>query len=75
MTRSHVNIAIGLTLIVLSLVVYVGQGVAGFVATAVVSMALLIAGVALVANRNTHWRELRPRLKKSPKWGTGGRGE
>lgn len=51
MTRAHVLIAAGAVLLVMSLFVNVPlQGVLGMAATAVVSMALLIAGVAAVAN-------------------------
>lgn len=52
MTRAHYLFALGLGLIVLSLFVNLPlNGLLGLVATAVVSMALFIAGVALVANQ------------------------
>jgi hypothetical protein len=51
MTRARALIVVGAGLILLSLFVTVPlQGVLGLVITAVVSMALLIAGVAGVAN-------------------------
>ena len=52
MTRAHYLFALGVALLVLSLFVNVPlHGLLGLVASAVVSMALFIAGVALVANQ------------------------
>jgi len=52
MTRAHYLFALGVALLVLSLFVNVPlHGLLGLGATAVVSMALFIAGVALVANQ------------------------
>jgi hypothetical protein len=52
MTRAHYLLALGVGLIVLSFFVNVPlQGLLGLLATAVVSLALFIAGVALVANQ------------------------
>jgi hypothetical protein len=52
MTRAHYLFALGGALLVLSLFVNVPlHGLLGLVATVVVSMALFIAGVALVANQ------------------------
>jgi hypothetical protein len=52
MTRAHYLLALGVGLIVLSFFVNVPlRGLLGLVATAVVSLALFIAGVALVANQ------------------------
>jgi|HubBroStandDraft_3_1064219.scaffolds.fasta_scaffold15844_2 hypothetical protein len=52
MTRAHYLFALGVALLVLSLFVNVPlHGLLGLVATVVVSMALFIAGVALVANQ------------------------
>jgi len=52
MTRAHYLFALGVALLVLSLFVNVPlHGLLGLVATAVVSMALFIAGVAIVANQ------------------------
>ena len=52
MTRAHYLFGLGVALLVLSLFVNVPlHGLLGLVATAVVSMALFIAGVALVANQ------------------------
>ena len=52
MTGAHSLFALGLALIVLSFFVNVPlHGLLGLVASAVVSMALFIAGVALVANQ------------------------
>jgi hypothetical protein len=52
MTRAHYLFALGVALLVLSLFVNVPlHGLLGLAATAVVSMALFIAGVALVANQ------------------------
>ena len=52
MTRAHYLFALGVALLVLSLFVNVPlHGLLGWVATAVVSMALFLAGVALVANQ------------------------
>jgi uncharacterized membrane protein YhaH (DUF805 family) len=52
MTRARYLLALGVGLIVLSFFVNVPlQGLLGLVATAVVSLALFIAGVALVANQ------------------------
>ena len=57
MTRAHYLLALGVALIVLSFLVNVPlQGLLGLVATAVVSLALFIAGVALVANQ---WIQIR----------------
>jgi predicted phage tail protein len=51
MTRAHVLIVAGAVLLLMSLFVNVPlHGVLGLAASAVVSMALLIAGVAAVAN-------------------------
>ena len=52
MTRAHYLFALGVALLVLSLFVNVPlHGLLGLVATAVVSLAVFIAGVALVANQ------------------------
>ena len=52
MTRAHYLFALGVALLVLSLFVNVPlHGLLGLAATAVVSMALFIAGVAVVANQ------------------------
>jgi hypothetical protein len=52
MTRARYLFALGVALLVLSLFVNVPlHGLLGLAATAVVSMALFIAGVALVANQ------------------------
>jgi UPF0716 family protein affecting phage T7 exclusion len=52
MTRAHYLFALGVALLALSLFVNVPlHGLLGLAATAVVSMALFIAGVALVANQ------------------------
>ena len=52
MTRAHYLFGLGVALLVLSLFVNVPlHGLLGLVATAVVSMALFIAGLALVANQ------------------------
>jgi hypothetical protein len=52
MTRAHYLFALGVALLVLSLFVNVPlHGLLGLAATAVVSMALFIAGLALVANQ------------------------
>jgi hypothetical protein len=52
MTRAHYLLALGVGLIGLSFFVNVPlQGLLGLLATAVVSLALFIAGVALVANQ------------------------
>jgi UPF0716 family protein affecting phage T7 exclusion len=60
MTRAHYLFALGLALIVLSFFVNVPlHGLLGLVATAVVSMALFIAGVALVANQWIRMRRFR----------------
>ena len=57
MTRAHYLFGLGMALLVLSLFVNVPlHGLLGLVATAVVSMALFIAGVALVANQ---WMAIR----------------
>jgi hypothetical protein len=57
MTRAHYLLALGVALIVLSFLVNVPlQGLLGLAATAVVSLALFIAGVALVANQ---WMRIR----------------
>jgi hypothetical protein len=57
MTRAHYLFGLGVALLVLSLFVNVPlHGLLGLVATAVVSMALFIAGVALVANQ---WMAIR----------------
>jgi hypothetical protein len=66
----RVNVAVGIALIVLSFVVRLPlHGPVGLVLNIVVSLTLFIAGVALLANRNTPWRELRPRFTKRD-WGT-----
>jgi UPF0716 family protein affecting phage T7 exclusion len=60
MTRAHYLFALGVALLVLSLFVNVPlHGLLGLVATAVVSMALFIAGVALVANQWTAIRRFK----------------
>jgi hypothetical protein len=52
MTRAHYLFGLGVALLVLSLFVNVPlHGLLGLAATAVVSMALFIAGLALVANQ------------------------
>ena len=52
MTRAHYLFALGVALFVLSFLVSVPlQGLLGLAATAVVSLAVFIAGVALVANQ------------------------
>jgi hypothetical protein len=52
MTRAHYLLALGVGLIVLSFFVNVPlQGLLGLLATAVVSLTLFIAGVALIANQ------------------------
>jgi uncharacterized membrane protein YhaH (DUF805 family) len=57
MTRARYLFALGLTLIVLSFIVSMPlQGVLGVILTAVISMALFIAGVALAANQ---WIQMR----------------
>jgi predicted phage tail protein len=57
MTRAHYLFALGVALILLSFFVNVPlQGVLGLAATAVVSMALFITGVALVVNQ---WIQMR----------------
>jgi hypothetical protein len=66
-----INIAVGLALIVSSFFLRVPlDGAVGMVLNIVISLALFIAGIALIANRNTPWRELRPRFTKRD-WGTG----
>jgi hypothetical protein len=68
---ARMNIAVGLALIVLSFFVRVPlYGAVGMVLNIVISLSLFIAGIALIANRNTPWRELRPRFTKRD-WGTG----
>jgi UPF0716 family protein affecting phage T7 exclusion len=60
MTRAHYLLALGVALIVLSFFVNVPlQGLLGVVATAVVSIALFIAGVALAANQWIRMRRLK----------------
>jgi hypothetical protein len=62
MTRARVLIAAGAVLIVMSLFVNVPlHGVLGLAATAVLSMALLTAGVAGVANGVVHLRRFKGR--------------
>lgn len=62
MTRARVLIAAGVALLLMSLFVNVPlHGVLGMAATAVVSMALLIAGVAAVANGVAELRRFRGR--------------
>ncbi len=62
MTRARVLIAAGAVLLVMSLFVNVPlHGVLGMATTAVVSMALLIAGVAAVANGIVELRRFRGR--------------
>ncbi len=62
MTRARVLIAAGAALLLMSLFVSVPlHGVLGMAATAVVSMALLIAGVAAVANGIVELRRLKGR--------------
>jgi uncharacterized membrane protein YhaH (DUF805 family) len=57
MTRARYLFALGLALIVLSFIVSMPlQGVLGVILTAVISMALFIAGVALAANQ---WIQMR----------------
>lgn len=68
---ARINIAVGLALIVLSFFVRLPlNGAVGMVLNIVISLGLFIAGIALIANRNTPWRELRPRFTKRD-WGTG----
>jgi hypothetical protein len=60
MTRAHYLFALGVALMVLSLFVNVPlHGVLGLVANTVVSMAVFIAGVALVANQWTRIRRFK----------------
>jgi len=60
MNRARLLIAVGIVLLIMSLLVRVPlQGWLGFIATAVVSMALFIAGVALVANQVIQLRRFR----------------
>jgi hypothetical protein len=62
MTRARVLIAAGVALLLMSLFVNVPlHGVLGMAATAVVSMALLIAGIAGVANGIVELRRLKGR--------------
>jgi hypothetical protein len=62
---ARINIALGLALIVLSFVVGLPlRGPLGVVVSVVISLGMFIAGLALLANRNTPWRELRPRFTK-----------
>jgi predicted phage tail protein len=62
MTRARFLIAVGAVLIVMSLVVNVPlHGWLGFIATAVVSMSLFIAGVALLANQLIQLRRFKDR--------------
>jgi hypothetical protein len=62
MTRARVLIAAGAVLLLLSLFVNVPlHGVLGMAATAVVSMALLIAGVAAVSNGIVELRRFKGR--------------
>jgi uncharacterized membrane protein YhaH (DUF805 family) len=57
MTRARYLFALGLALIVLSFIVGMPlQGVLGVIISAVISMALFIAGVALAANQ---WIQMR----------------
>ena len=67
---ARINIVLGLALIILSFVVGLPlHGPVGVAVNLVISLSMFIAGVALLANRNTHWRELRPRFNKRD-WGT-----
>jgi hypothetical protein len=67
---ARTNIALGLALIILSFVVGLPlHGPVGVVINVVISLGMFIAGVALLANRNAHWRELRPKFTKRD-WGT-----
>ena len=62
MTRARVLIAAGVALLLMSLFVNVPlRGLLGMAATAVVSMALLIAGVAAVANGVVQLRRFKGR--------------
>jgi hypothetical protein len=62
MMRARFLIAVGVVLLILSFVVRVPlQGWFGFITTAVVSMALFIGGVALVANQLIQMRRFRDR--------------
>jgi hypothetical protein len=62
MSRARVLIAAGVALLLMSLFVNVPlHGVLGMAATAVVSMALLIAGVAAVANGVVQLRRFKGR--------------
>jgi predicted phage tail protein len=62
MTRARVLIAAGAVLLVMSLFVNVPlHGLLGMATTAVVSMALLIAGVSAVANGIVQLRRFRGR--------------
>ena len=62
---ARINVALGLALIVLSFVVGLPlRGPLGAVVSVVISLGMFIAGLALLANRNTPWRELRPRFTK-----------
>jgi hypothetical protein len=68
---ARINIALGLALIVLSFFVRLPlHGPVGIVLNVAISLGMFIAGLALLANRNTPWRELRPRFTKRD-WGTG----
>ena len=62
---ARINVALGLALIVLSFVVGLPlRGPLGVVVSVVISLGMFIAGLALLANLNTPWRELRPRFTK-----------
>ena len=62
MARARVLIAVGAALIVMSLFVSVPlSGLLGLAITAVISMALCIAGVALVANQVIELRRFKDR--------------
>jgi hypothetical protein len=62
MTRARVLIAVGIVLLLMSLFVNVPlHGVLGMATSAVVSMALLVAGVAAVANGVAQLRRFRGR--------------
>jgi predicted phage tail protein len=62
MTRAHVLIVAGAVLLLMSLFVNVPlHGMLGLAASAVVSMALLIAGVAAVANGVVQLRRFKGR--------------
>ncbi|MFZ1162295.1 hypothetical protein [Mycobacterium sp.] len=62
MARARVLIAVGAALIVMSLFVSVPlRGLLGLAITAVISMALFVAGVALIANQVIELRRFKGR--------------